>query len=336
MSKMRNKYILVGVLFLVLFLSVGCGVSTYEKEINGEILTFYSPIAKFSGIGDILVFPMAYLMLLLGKSVAFGNYAIVILFATIIVRSAAWPIYGKTNDMSLKMSLLAPEQAKIERKYAGRTDRESQQRKSMEMMQLYKKYKVSFGGCLMPFIQMPIFLAFFETLRRVPYTTTSWINNVALGSVEVKEQVITSENLAMDFDFLDTKLFGIDLFKGVSDKFWSWQTIGVWLLAILVAGTQYLTQMLTNRRQKKQKDEMNANVPTYRQPAKTEQQKSMESSMKIMLYVMPITMVIFIIQSPAALGWYWLVGNVYSALQSFLSAKGSEKRLQKLKDKYSM
>ena len=81
---------------------------------------------------------------------------------------------------------------------------------------------------------------------------------------------------------------------------------------------------------------MNANIPTYRQPAKTEQQKSMESSMKIMLYVMPITMVIFIIQSPAALGWYWLVGNIYSAIQSYLSAIGSEKRLKKLKEKFSM
>lgn len=335
MNKLRNKYMLVGLLFLIVFFSVGCGVSTYEKEIGEQTITFYSPIAKFSGIGDILVFPMAWLMYFLGKYITFGNYALVILFATIIVRSAAWPIYGQTNDMSLKMSLLAPEQAKIEKKYAGRTDRESQQRKSMEMMQLYKKYKVSFTGCLMPFIQMPIFLAFFETLRRVPYTTSSWLNNVALGSVTVKDQVITADNIAMDFDFLNTSLFGIDLFKGVGEG-GTWQTVGVWILAILVAGTQYLTQLLSNRRQKKQKDEMNSNVPTYRQPAKTEQQKSMESSMKIMLYVMPITMVIFIIQSPAALGWYWLVGNIYSALQSFLSAKSSKKRLEKLKEKYSM
>ncbi len=334
MNKMRNKYMLVGILFIVLFFSVGCGVSTYDKVIGEETITFYSPIAKFNGIGDILVFPMAWLMYFLGKTVAFGNYALVILFATLIVRSLAWPIYGQTNDMSLKMSLLAPEQAKIEKKYAGRTDRESQQRKSMEMMQLYKKYKVSFSGCLMPFIQMPIFLAFFETLRRVPYTTTSWLNNVALGSVEVKGQVITPDTLAMDFDFLETSLFGINLFDGVGSS--TTQTIGVWVLAILVAATQYLTQIISNRRQKRQKDQMNANVPTYRQPAKTDQQKSMESSMKIMLYVMPITMVIFIIQSPAALGWYWLVGNIYTGLQSYLSARGSEKRLQKLKDKFSM
>ena len=334
MNKMRNKYILVGVLFLILFFSFGCGVSQYEKVVGEKTIQFYSPIASFNGIGDILVFPMAWLMYFLGKTIAFNNYALVILFATIIVRSAAWPIYGQTNDMTLKMSLLAPEQAKIEKKYAGRMDKESQQRKSMEMMQLYKKYKVSFTGCLMPFIQMPIFLAFFETLRRVPFTTTSWLNSVD-GFVEVGGKTITPENIAMDFDFLNTSLFGINLFEGM-DNGGTWQKLGIWILAILVAGTQYLTQIISNRRQKKQKDEMNANVPTYRQPAKTEQQKSMESSMKIMLYVMPITMVIFIIQSPAALGWYWLVGNIYSALQSFISAKSSKKRLEKLKEKYSM
>ena len=39
--------------------------------------------------------------------------------------------------MSLKMQIMA-EQAKLEAKYAGKTDQESLQRKQMELMQLYK------------------------------------------------------------------------------------------------------------------------------------------------------------------------------------------------------
>ena len=337
MSKMRNKYILVGILFIVLFFAVGCGANAEEVLINGEAQMIYTPIAGFSGIMDILVIPMAGLMWLLGRSIAVKNYALVILFATIIVRSIAWPIYGKTNDMSLKMSLLAPEQAKIEKKYAGRTDQESQQRKSMEMMQLYKKYKVSFSGCFMPFIQMPIFLAFFETLRRVPYTIVSWLDACG-GSIEIGDKVITTGDLLFDFGFLNTKIFGIDLFKGVDGSLFdhpTWQTIGIWILALLVGLTQLGMQILTNRRQKKQKDQMNEGIPEYRKPQQTEQQKSMETSMKIMMYAMPVTMVIFIIQSPAALGWYWFVGNIYTAFQNYISHARSAKRLEKLKEKFS-
>lgn len=333
MKNMRNKYILVGILFIVLFFSVGCGAS--QIKVPGVDEPIYTPIHKleFKFFMDFLVVPMTALMYFLGKTIAVGNYALVILFATIIVRSIAWPIYGKTNDMSLKMSLLAPEQQKIEKKYAGRTDPESQQRKSMEMMQLYKKYKVSFSGCFMPFVQMPIFLAFFETLRRIPYTVSSWFASVG-GSITIDDKVITASDLRFDFDFLDTKIFGIDLFAGV-DGWFTWQSIGIWILAILVGVTQLGMQFLTNRRQKKQKEDMYADVPTYRQPTQSEQQKSMETTMKIMMYIMPLTMIIFIIQSPAALGWYWFVGNIYTALQNYISHKTSAKKLEKLKEKFS-
>ena len=79
---------------------------------------------------------------------------------------------------------------------------------------------------------------------------------------------------------------------------------------------------------------MYSDVPDYRKPQQTEQQKSMNLTMNIMMYSMPLMMVIFIIQSPAALGWYWLVGNIYSALQSAISAKTSAKKLEKLRQKH--
>ena len=56
--------------------------------------------------------------------------------------------------------------------------------------------------------------------------------------------------------------------------------------------------------------------------------------MKIMMYMMPVMMAIFVIQSTAALGWYWLVGNLFTAFQTYISSKTSEKRMQKLRQKY--
>ena len=187
--KELKRYILVGIITLTLIFGIGCGVTTFTVDgYDGQV--FYFPIVRgMYGVGgnlDWLVYPMAWFMYFLGEYIVNNNYALVIILATLVIRSAAWPIYGKTNDMSLKMQLLAPEQAKIQAKYAGKTDKESQQRMSMETMQLYKKYKVSFASCLMPLVQMPIFLAFYETLRRIPYSATSFLQTYGNVMIDKK------------------------------------------------------------------------------------------------------------------------------------------------------
>ena len=90
---------------------------------------------------------------------------------------------------------------------------------------------------------------------------------------------------------------------------------------------------MMNIRQKKQKEAMQSDIPQYRRPERTDQQKQSEMIMKVMMYGMPVMMVLFIIRSPAALGLYWLVGNIYSALQSYLGSKSTAKRMAKLKEK---
>lgn len=41
--------------------------------------------------------------------------------------------------------------------------------KSQEMLVIYKKYKINpMAGCLYAFIQLPLFLAFYEALNRLP------------------------------------------------------------------------------------------------------------------------------------------------------------------------
>ena len=110
---------------------------------------------------------------------------------------------------------------------------------------------------------------------------------------------------------------------------------GIIILAALVAITQLGTQILSQRRTKKQKDKMEGNIPEYRRKGPSDQQKQTEIMMKVMLYSMPVMMVIFILQSPAALGWYWLVGNLFTALQGYISSKQSEKKLEKLREKFN-
>jgi YidC/Oxa1 family membrane protein insertase len=294
------------VIFGLLILS-GCGTGNAAQ---------YKPIQGFTGIMDIFVWPMAALIYGIGKTAAFGNYGFAIIIATVIVRTLAWPIYAKTNDMSLKMQLMAPEQAKLEAKYAGKDDPTSQQRKQMEMMQLYKKYGVGFGGCLMPLVQFPIFIAFYETLQRIPKT---------MGT-----------EYSLNFGFFSGNLFGIDLFKGriengaVISTVQSW---GIIILAALVGLTQIASQIIATNRQKKQKLQNVSDIPEYRRPQPTDAQKSTEMSMKIFMNVMTAMMVFMVYSSTAALGLYWLVGNIYSALQAYVSYRLSESRMEKLKTK---
>lgn len=334
-TKELKKYLFVGLITLVIIFATGCGVTTFTIGEGEEIENVFFPIVKGmygkGGSLDWLVYPMAWFMYFIGTIVN-NNYALIIIIATIVIRSAAWPIYGKTNDMSLKMQLLAPEQAKIQAKYAGKTDKESQQRMSMETMQLYKKYKVSFGSCLMPFIQMPIFLAFYETLRRIPYSAATYLGQTFTSS-KVAVVVAADAKLIIDASQLRTMVFGIDLMKDKSVG--GWQAWGIYIIAALVGITQLGTQLWSQHRTNKQKNAMNSDVPEYRRPQQNDQQKQSETIMKVMLYTMPIIMIVFIIQNTAALGFYWLIGNIYTAIQTIISGKLSAKRLEKLKQKYN-
>jgi len=295
--KNKRKYILIGLLIISLLLLTSCGGQDYK------------PVKGWNGIMDILVWPMTVLMYFIGKYIAFKSYGLTILLATLIVRSLAWPIYAKTNDMTLKMQLMSPEQAKLEAKYAGKDDPVSNQKKQMELMQLYKKYGIGIGGCLMPLLQLPIFLAFFQTLQRIPLTRGS--------------------EFKYDFSFLNGNIFGIDLFASKDlSKYQHW---GIIVFAALVGLTQLASQVIANHRQKKIRESTQSNVPAYRQQSPAATQKQTEMTMKIMMYVMTGMMVLFVYQSTAALGLYWLVGNIYTTLQGYIGYKQSEHRKEKIR-----
>ena len=62
-----------------------------------------------------------------------------------------------------------PEITRIQNKYKDKQDQESLTRQSQEMMAVYKKYNISpMSGCLFSMIQLPLFIAFFEAINRVP------------------------------------------------------------------------------------------------------------------------------------------------------------------------
>lgn len=121
-----------------------------------------------SGLWEFLfVKPLAYLILVLGKLV--GNLGISLILIGLAIRLILLPFTIKSTKQTMNMKKAGPELEKLERKYHNRTDNESLMAKSQETMMIYKKYKVNpMVGCLMAFIQLPLFFAFLQAIYRTP------------------------------------------------------------------------------------------------------------------------------------------------------------------------
>lgn len=260
---------------------------------------------KFFGM--ILVWPIGWVMHLIGSLFPSAQFAWGILFTTIIVRTVAWPIYAKTNDMSLKMAVAQPEMNRIQAKYANRKDPQSQQRMQQEMMALYKKYNISLLGCFTPFIQMPIFIAVYNAVIRVPLTL---------------ENGTPAKLTLSDASFLgvaDCFKVGVMGAEGAKATLWGanfW--IGI-VLSVLVGVTMWLLNYFSQKKPSYQK-----NIPNQNQ------NNQMATQMKIMNYMM-IGMMVFAALSSNALAFYWIIGNIYSIIQGFINRYLNEKRYYKMR-----
>jgi len=290
---MNKKINMLIALVAVVTLLSGC---VSQEALNSPIFFEGGFFTKY------IVYPVSWLMFKLTE-ISGGYYAVGILFTTLIVRSAGWPIYSKSNDMNIKMQAMQPEQQKIQAKYAGKSDKESQMRQQQEIQALYKKYGVNPLGCLLPFLQMPIFLAIYYAVRRLP-------NNVGTG--------------ILDLSTIDgnTTFLGMDLLKIVQEEL-STNFLYI-IIPILTGATMFLVQYISTSRSKKR----DANTPEYR---KNEKSQNMQKQMQMMMYFMVAMMAFVAYTSPAALGFYWIIGNSYSLLQTTINFRMADKKMKEMK-----
>ncbi len=244
----------------------------------------------------LLIIPISFIMGFFG-GLFFNSYAIGIIFATIIVRTIAWPIYAKANDMSMKMALAQPDLNKLQNKYAARKDPQSQQKMQLEMMQLYKKHGISMLGCFTPILQMPLFLAMFQVVHRITVPGGMFVDKIS--------------HQKMFWGSLDLTT------SGVNDP-WSY------ILAAIVGVTMWLLQKIGQKK------------PVYAKETgtqvKSEQALQTEKTMRTVSTVMIAMMTFASFTSVNALGFYWVIGNTYSIVQSIINRKLQEKKYYKQKE----
>ncbi len=109
-----------------------------------------------------------------------GNWGWSIVFLTILVKLAMWPLSAKAYKSMARMRKLGPEMQRLKEQYG-----DDRQKMSQEMMKFYQKEKINpLGGCLPILVQMPVFIALYwmllesVELRHAPFML--WIQDLSM------------------------------------------------------------------------------------------------------------------------------------------------------------
>jgi len=118
-----------------------------------------------------------------GLHAVIGNYGIAILLLTVLVRSAMFPVSRKQALATQKMQVLQPEMKAIAEKYKNEPEK-----RTRATQELWRKHDYNpMGGCLLAFIQIPIFIGLYRSLatdvelRQAPLFSDAirWCSNLA-------------------------------------------------------------------------------------------------------------------------------------------------------------
>lgn len=108
-----------------------------------------------------------------------GNYGFAIILLTIIIKIIFHPLTKYSFQSMKKMQSVQPQMKTLREKYKN-----DKQKMNMELMELYKRYKINpLGGCLPMLLQIPVFIALYEALsvaielRHAPFIF--WIQDLS-------------------------------------------------------------------------------------------------------------------------------------------------------------
>jgi YidC/Oxa1 family membrane protein insertase len=216
-----------------------------------------------------------------------ATWVLSIVGLVLVVRAALIPVFVKQIKSQRNMMVMQPELQKLQKKYKGKTDRESREKFAKEQMELYKRTGSNpMSSCLPLLIQMPIFGGLFFTLNEAQHDKAGVF--------------FLTKDLAESFS--KATLFGAKL----SETFLSATSINVQVLAAIMVLTMTVTQFITQRQIM----------------AKNQNPDSMNSqymmTQKIMLYVFPLIFMISGVSFPLGVMFYWLTSNFWTMGQQFI------------------
>lgn len=313
------------------------GTKTKECKKCGNILIENTTAFSRDDMGsvwDFIAVPLGYIVRFFNT--ANFPYIITLFLFAIVMKVILFPFGIKQQKNMVKQASLRPKEMAIRKKYAGRTDKVTQQKVQQEVMDLYQREHYNpASGCLPLLLQMPILLALFQvvynplrhvaalSIKNIQYIVDALtINGHAIKAGyydlnvldslnkldsarydKVQETVAELSNgkfeLAEKSALPDINMFGVDLARTPMEKMGWYLLIPILTLAIV-----YLTTILTR---------------------KFSYQPNLEGDAKksgcMMDYVMPLMSAYFALMFPAVLGIYWMFQNILGVLQQMLLKK---------------
>ena len=262
-----------------------------------------------------------------------NNYILALLLFAVAMQLLLCPFGIKQQKNMVKQATLRPKEMAIRRKYQGRTDQVTMKKMQNEIMELYQKEGYSqFAGCLPMLLQLIIIFPLYQVVIRplefisglgedvcnalatyLGYSgnapqvqVASWLSNPDNVSGLTANEVLSQEAIdaiqALKI-IPNVSLFGQDLGITPWDSFkGSWWLV---FIPILNLGFMYLSQFLSRKL-------------SYQNP---QAQEMNNSSMKIMLYVLPLMTMFITFKFAAAIGIYWIFRTLLSMLQQFIFYK---------------
>lgn len=110
------------------------------------------------------------------------NYGLAIILLTVLVRGCMFPLGRKQAKSAQKMQELRPEMQRITEKY------KTPEQRTRAQQELFRKHNYNpFGGCLLAFVQLPVFVGLYRSLavdvelRQAPLFSDAirWCSNLA-------------------------------------------------------------------------------------------------------------------------------------------------------------
>ena len=214
-------------------------------------------------------------------------WGLAIVGLVMVIRILLIPLFVKQIKAQRGLQLLQPEIKKIQAKYKGKSDPETRQKQSQEMMKLYKDTGTNpLASCLPIIAQAPIFFALFSVLN-------------GIGKDPPKGKGSLTTELAGQA--ADASVLGANIsakFLGADDL--TVQIVTAVMIVLMSATTFFMQKQL-----------MTKNMPAGAMDNPFAQQQ------KILLYVFPLIFAVSGVNFPIGVLLYWLTTNLWSMGQQF-------------------
>ena len=285
-------------------------------------------------MGKIITVPFAALLRWMYEFTS--SYGLSIILFALVIKLILLPFQMKSKRSMIRMGRLSARQQELQKQYAN-----NKQKLNEEVAKLYQEEGINpMGGCLWSLLPLFIMIPLYSIIYR-PITHFMGLGEDVLaklremavgfgfvagsGMNSAYEQIQLSDFIHQYWDQfqnsgieglinVDFNFLGIDLSATPSAMFSSfafdWAVIGVLLVPVLAAVSQYISSVLIMKSNGQQA----------------------QGQAKMMNIMMPLMSLWFCFSMPAAMGVYWIINTVLQTVQEMILGKFFTKKIEAEED----